>query len=337
VQYRDLISPFRALAESQRDRPLIERIRRWLLLQTLPKSELFRIVAMLGVMVRPFRKLIPGPLRAMLELMPAALPKSEALLDHYIPLNKPSARVALLAGCAQQVLAPEINKATIDVLVSNGVEVIVPRRQSCCGALAWHVGEAAMAAECAKENLWAFPDDVDAILTNAAGCGSCLHEYPLILRGTKHEENARRFASRSIDASRYICGLNLNAPIGFDHPVSVVMQDACHLLHGQNVRDEPRRLIAQVPNVTLHEIADAEICCGSAGTYNLDHPDTAAELGRRKARQIIASGAEIVLSGNIGCLTQLQAHLSALKSEITVMHTIVFLRAAYEGRLPQGV
>lgn len=328
VEYRELISPFRAMSESQSDRSISERIRRWLLLQLLPHPERFEFAVRLGMLAKPMGKFLPASLRAMLDLIPAKLPKTEPLNEVYRPQGKPRARVALLAGCAQQVLAPQINRATIDVLLANDIEIIVTRQQVCCGALAWHVGAHDDASKCAKQNVWAFPDDVDAILTNAAGCGSCLHEYPLILAGTGEEKTAAAFSNKAIDVAEFLVRIGFKPPPDTGRKFTVAMQDACHLLHGQHVQSAPRKLLQSIPGVELREIADAEICCGSAGTYNLDHPDIAAELGRRKAANLIATGADIAVSGNIGCLTQLRAHLAAQGSSVRVMHTMELLAEA---------
>jgi glycolate oxidase iron-sulfur subunit len=175
------------------------------------------------------------------------------------------------------VLEPDINAATVAVLARNGVEVVIPKGQRCCGALAWHQGDLPAAQAFARHNLRAFPTDVDAILTNAAGCGSALRELHLILRGTAEENQAARFAQRVLDVSRFLVQIGLrDRPRGFDRPLAVVYQDACHLLNAQNVRSEPRDLLRAIPNLTLRELADPHLCCGSAGTYNLDQPAIAA-------------------------------------------------------------
>lgn len=329
VEYRELISPFRAMSEPKRDRSITDRLRRWLLLRLLPHPERFEFAIRLGLLAKPFAKLMPPALRPMLDLLPSKLPKTEPLNECHRPQGKPRARVALLAGCAQQVLAPQINRATIAVLLANDIEVIVPRQQVCCGALAWHVGAHDDAKKCAMQNVAAFPDNVDAIITNAAGCGSCLHEYPLMLAGTGDEKAAAAFSNKAVDVSEFLVRIGFKPPTDSGRKITVAMQDACHLLHGQQVQSAPRKLLQSIPGIELREIADAEICCGSAGTYNLDHPDIAAELGRRKAENIIATGTDVAVSGNIGCLTQLRAHLVAAGSPMRIMHTIELLAEAW--------
>jgi glycolate oxidase iron-sulfur subunit len=334
VHYRDLISPFRALSEDRRDRRPTERLKRFALLHTLPYPWRFRLAVALGRLAQPLSRLLPVAFRPMLTLLPKKLPASEPLQPVYRPASAPRARVALLAGCVQQALAPEINTATIEVLVRNGVEVLVPRHQGCCGALAWHIGEAGDARDKAAQNLAAFPvAGLDAIVTNAAGCGSGLREYPLMLRGTRLETAADQFAAKVRDVAEFLDQLGLESPPAPERPLTVAYQDACHLAHGQNVRRQPRRLLEQIPGLKIRELADPDICCGSAGTYNLDQPAIAAELGRRKAAAIVATGADYVASGNIGCLTQLQTHLPREWATRRLAHTVVLLARAYRGQL----
>jgi len=312
VPYRDLISPFRAFARAKTRRPFGENLRRWLAAQTLPYPWRFRIAALLGQIGKAAAEWTPALLKPMLDLIPEEIPPAQ-----YWPAVTPArgeqrARVALLTGCAQSVLDPDINTATIEVLARNGVEVIVPAGQGCCGGLAWHTGDLASAQSFARRNLNAFPNDVDAILTNAAGCGSAMHEYHLVLRGTSDESRAEAFRKRVIDVSAFLSRLGLReTPAGIG-PQRIAYHDACHLANAQGVRREPRTLLRSIPGVELCELANAHLCCGSAGTYNLDQPEIAASLGEKKARAVMATGADVVASGNIGCLTQLRAHLTRL-------------------------
>jgi glycolate oxidase iron-sulfur subunit len=335
VPYRDLISPFRARMEEtgafERSRGV--RFRRWVASQTIPYATRFRFAvagAKLGRMVEP---LLPAALRSMLALAPASVPKPVRLNPLYPAKGERRARVALLAGCAQQVLDPDINIATIEVLTRNGVEVVVPPEQGCCGGLAWHTGDLAAAQAFARRNLGAFPTDIDAIVTNAAGCGSAMHEYHLVLRGTEAAAEAEAFRRRVVDVSVLLAQLGLREiPANGGSVRRVAYQDACHLANAQGVRAEPRRLLQAIPGVQLLEIPDPHLCCGSAGTYNLDQPATAASLGEKKARAIVATGADVLASGNIGCLTQLRHHLEKLGSAIPARHTMQLLRDAYAGR-----
>ena len=334
VPYRDLISPFRALAGSRFKRSLGEKLRRFLAAQTIPFPARFRLAARLGRVGKAFRALTPPALRSMLDLVPDEIPRAQRLPLVTLAHGERRARVALLAGCAQQVLDPDINSATIAVLARNGVEVIVPEAQGCCGGLAWHTGELPPAQAFARRNLQAFPEDVDAILTNAAGCGSAMHEYHLVLRATADEERADTFRKRVLDISVFLARLGLREqPAGFGRPVRVAYHDACHLANAQNVRREPRQLLRSVPGVELCELSDAHLCCGSAGTYNIDQPEIAASLGEQKAGAAIATAAAIIASGNIGCLTQLRVHLAKLGSPMRVRHTMQVLRDAYAGTI----
>jgi glycolate oxidase iron-sulfur subunit len=242
--------------------------------------------------------------------------------------------VALLAGCAQQVLAPEINWATLRVLAKNGVEVVIPRQQGCCGALAAHTGAGELAKSFARHNLKAFPKDVDAILTNAAGCGSGMHEYPLWLLGEPEEQAARELAKRSRDVSVFLDEIGVVDPLPLKEPRTLAYHDACHLAHAQKVRTQPRRLLSRIGQLRVVEIAEGELCCGSAGTYNIEQPDVAARLGKKKGEAILATGASMVASGNIGCLTQIRTHLMQLGHPLPAYHTMEILDFAYRGEWP---
>lgn len=335
VPYRDLISPFRAAQEEKKFvRTPGEKLRRWLAAKTIPFPGRFRLALAGAKIGKMFGPLVPKALRPMLALAPERVPSAVKLATVTPARGERRARVALLAGCAQQVLDPDINVATIDVLKRNGVEVVVPETQGCCGGLAWHTGDLEAARAFARRNLEAFPADVDAILTNAAGCGSAMHEYHLILKGTPDEARAEAFKKRVVDVSVFLARLGLReVPRGDGkQTVKVAYHDACHLANAQGVRAEPRSLLRAIPGVELCELPDAHLCCGSAGTYNLDQPETAASLGAQKARAVAGTGATVVASGNIGCLTQLKAHLAkqgAVGAAVKVRHTVQVLRDAY--------
>lgn len=335
VQYGELITPFRMLSEDKRERSWSDKLLRRVVLETLPYPHRFRLAAHLGKLAKPFAGVLPEKMRSMLELLPDTLPKSKPLPAIYPAEGKRRARVALLAGCAQQVLAPDINWATLQVLAKNGVETVIPEEQVCCGALAAHTGVASQAKQFAKTNLREFPNDVDAILTNAAGCGSGMHEYGLWLKGETEEAQAESFAHKVKDVSVFLHQLgSLRPPQGLEQPLKVAYHDACHLAHAQGVTAEPRQLLAMVPNLTLLDIPDSEICCGSAGSYNLEHPDIARELGSQKASAVLSTGADAVATGNIGCLTQLETHLHKQGKPLPVYHTMQLLALAYNGPRP---
>jgi glycolate oxidase iron-sulfur subunit len=219
--------------------------------------------------------------------------------------------VALMTGCVQSVLRAGITTAAARVLATQGVEVVVPPAQGCCGALAAHCGDAARGERLVTAHQVAFPTDVDAIVATAAGCGSWMKEH----------------AGRPpvVDVAEYLDGLGLHRPLRLAAPVTAVYQDACHLSHAQQVTAAPRRLLQQVEGLTLVALADADLCCGSAGLYNIEQPALAAELGARKAAAVVASGAGVAVTGNIGCLTQLEATLAAGGHRLPVRHTMELL------------
>ena len=329
VSYRDLISPFRAMAQSRFQFSSGEKLRRFLASVTIPFPKRFRLATKAGRLAKPLRSFLPAALRPMLDVLPDHLPARESWQRVNPARGERRARVALLTGCAQQVLDPDINTATIEVLVRNGIEVIVPPEQGCCGGLAWHTGDLRGAQSFARRNLDAFPGDVDAILTNAAGCGSAMHDYHLVLRGTADEARAEAFRRRVLDVSVFLHQIGLRElPPDSGRTHRVAYHDACHLANAQNVRREPRDLLRAISGLQLIGLPDAEICCGSAGTYNLDQPEIAAALGEKKARAVMATGAETVASGNIGCLVQLRVHLARLGATVRVRHTMQVLRDA---------
>ncbi len=333
VRYGELITPFRARAEPLRKRRLKDRWQRAMTLQTLPYPRRLRVAATLGRFARPLSRALPASVAAMLQLLPDSLPPAQPLPSFYPAEGQRRGRVALLAGCAQQVLAPNIGWATLRVLSRNGVETVIPRAQGCCGALAMHSGAADQAKRHALRNLDAFPTDVDAIVTNAAGCGSGLKEYGLLFQGATEETPARELAEKAIDISELLDRIGLVEVPPLKRPLTIAYHDACHLAHAQKVRDAPRAVLGSIPGVTTLTPHDWELCCGSAGTYNIGHPDIGNELGDRKARALIATDAELVAAGNIGCLTQIVTHLNRLGHPIEVMHTIEILDRAYARRL----
>ena len=170
------------------------------------------------------------------------------------------------------------------------------------------------------------PQDVDAVVTNAAGCGSGIHEYPLLFAGTDEEARAKELASRVVDVTVFLDEIGMRAPVGFGRPVRVAYHDACHLGHAQGVREAPRRLLRAIPGVEVVTPAESEICCGSAGTYNIEQPDIAAQLGAQKARHILATNPDVVVTGNIGCMTQIRLYL---EGKVPIRHTIEWLDEAY--------
>lgn len=330
VPYGELISTFRAFSEPKRHRSPFARILRLGIQETLPYPARFRLAAQLGRLGRPLRPLLPRSLQVPLDLLPASLPPAPPLPTLVPALGPRRARVALLTGCAQQVLQPNFNWATLRVLARNGVEVVLPTQQGCCGALALHTGERSRALQLARHNLTAFPNDVDAIISNAAGCGSGLKEYPHLFHGLPEEAQAEKFASTVLDISVFLDQLGLAESPSLAQPLRVVYHDACHLLHAQGVQSPPRRLLGRIEGVELVEPAEPELCCGSAGSYNLEQPELAHVLGQRKARNLLATGAQAVVTGNIGCFTQIATHLQQLGKPLPLYHTVELLDLAYQ-------
>lgn len=340
VPYGELITGFRGWAEPQRSRPVIQKLTRAAVLTMLPRPALFRVGAEVGKFAKPLAKVLPQALRAPLDLLPSTVQPAQPLPEFTPAQGVKRGRVAFLSGCAQQVLTPNFNAATVRVLARNGVEVLIPPAQGCCGAAAMHTGARSLALEQARRNLGAFDTEaVDAIVSNAAGCGAGLREYPMLLAGEGKADEARaeQLAAKVRDISVYLAELSADGGLEpfmpTSRPITVAYHDACHLAHAQGVKAEPRALIRSIPGVTLAEVRQGELCCGSAGTYNIEQPDLAGQLGDMKARNVIATGADYVVSGNVGCHTQLQSHLSRLGSPIRVLHTIELLDLAYRGEL----
>jgi len=329
VPYGELIATFRLWSEEKRHRFPLERVFRLGLLRTLPYPERFRPLAKLGAGLKPLLRPLPlpKPLKAPLALPPDRRPEEAAYGEVYPAKGERRARVGLLLGCAQRVLRPSINQATIRVLQENGVEVVAVPEQACCGALNLHAGDKEGARALARKNLKAFRD-VDYVVTNAAGCGSGMKEYPLLFRGEPEEEEARALAAKVKDLSVLLDELGFTPPPPPRRPLRVAYHDACHLAHAQGVREAPRRLL-QAAGLEVLEPREWELCCGSAGTYNLFQPEIAEALGRRKAENLKATGADLVATGNIGCLTQIQAYL-----DLPVLHTAELLALLYEGKDP---
>ncbi len=334
VDYENLLVPFRTYAEEKRVRPLAERAQRLAVNQTLPHPGRFRVATFAGHLAKPFRGLLPDELNVLLNFLPPHLPKSTPLPEHVPAVGPRRARVALLGGCVQQVLSPELGWAALRVLAINGVEVVVPSQQGCCGSLLMHNGDLNGARQLAARNLAAFPTDVDAIITTAAGCGSGMKAYDTLFEGRPEADVAVEFARKSQDITTFLDSLGLRPPPSLPRPLKLAYHDACHLAHAQGVRQPPRSLLRAVPNLTLIEITESDMCCGSAGTYNLTQPEIAGRLGQRKVSHILETGAEAVAAGNIGCMMQIRSHLEQAGRPIPIYHTIEVLDFAYRQEMP---
>jgi len=306
-------------------RPDRLRLLRWPLL-AYQKSGLQSLVRGIGLL-----KLFPKRLRSMEALMPA-LGKNERVPEVTPAQGLQRKRVGLLLGCVQREFFPQVNAATARVLAAEGCEVVAPQEQPCCGALMVHAGEESGAVALAKKTIDVFERaNVEIIVTNAAGCGSNVKEYGHLLRDDPdYAARAKAFAAKCKDVSEVLTELS---PRATRNPlrVRVAFHDSCHLQHAQGVRSQPRQLLANIPGLELAEIPEAAICCGSAGIYNLVQPDAANALGDRKAQLIAPLNAEVVATGNPGCLLQLQSSLSRLGRRTPVVHTIQLLDASIRG------
>ena len=339
VQYGELIGGYRAESNSRSStKTLPSRLQRFLINVTLPYPQRFRLAAQTGRHLKRIDFLFPRSIQQMLDMLPTdSLPKPSPLPEFTPAESRQLGSVLLLPGCAQQILAPDINHSAIRVLALNGFNVFVPKRNSCCGALAWHGGEEKIASEFALKTMSIAEhhekkNEIDYVVTTAAGCGSALKEYPYLLAGNHSETPevaAKHFSARVRDISELLSEIDLVQPPPLRSQKRIAYQDACHLRHAQKIVDGPRLLLNKIGNLELVELPDSDICCGSAGTYNVEHPKTASELGSIKARQVIASGASVLASGNIGCLVQIEKHLQTHTDRVAVLHTVQILDRAY--------
>ena len=307
-------------------RPDRLRLLRWPLL-AYQKTGLQTVLRRTGAL-----KLLPKRLQTMEALLPN-LPQGEAIPELTPAHGTARRRVGLLLGCVQREFFPQVNAATVRVLAAEGCEVVAPQEQPCCGALLVHAGEEQAALELARRTIDAFERArVETIVTNAAGCGSNLKEYGHLLRDDpQYAGRAKNFSAKCKDISEVLSELEPRArrnPL----PSRVAFHDSCHLQHAQGVRLQPRSLLAQIPELQLLEIPEAAICCGSAGIYNLVQPDAANALGDRKAQLIAPLNADVIVTGNPGCVLQLQSSLARLGKRTSVFHTIQLLDASIRGQ-----
>jgi len=336
VQYDSLLEAARPQVERDAKRGLGDRAFRRLIFSMFPHPGRLRVLTWpLGLYQKSgIRRLVHAS--GVLNLLPKRLQAMERLLPPisfgsvHIPERVPAQgtqrrRVGLLLGCVQRVFFGDVNAATARVLAAEGCEVIVPP-QACCGALAEHAGEEADAMAAARRLIDAFEQaDVETIVINAAGCGSAMKRYGHLLRNDPaYAERARAFGAKCRDISEVLTELEPRAPRG-PVPLKIAYHDACHLQHAQGVRAQPRQLLRAIPGVEVREIPESEICCGSAGIYNLLEPDPATQLRDRKAQNIISTGAEAIVSGNPGCLLQIANGLEAAGKPLKIMHLVEVL------------
>ncbi|MGH2914069.1 MAG: (Fe-S)-binding protein [Solirubrobacteraceae bacterium] len=326
VRYDRLIERVRPQVERNHHRPAGERALRALLRATLPHPGRLRALAPLLSASRRLglEQRLPERLAAIARVAPAppagAWWSGRAPIPELTPaIGERRGSAGLLLGCVQRVFYPEVHRATAHVLAAEGYDVHAPRLPDCCGALELHSGAEPAAIRRAQETIDCFTlAGVDHVVVNAAGCGSAMKEYGDLL-GT---EQARAFSARVRDVCELLASAPPRAPRG---PIElrVAYHDACHLAHAQGIRDAPRELLHAIPGLELIEVgAERDVCCGSAGIYNLVQPEAAAQLGARKARHLIDTGAEAIAAGNPGCAAQLSLHLTQLGHELPIHHPV---------------
>jgi glycolate oxidase iron-sulfur subunit len=324
VQYDRLIERVRPQIERAHERSTAERALRLLLFETLPHPRRLRALApMLAAARRLGAEHLPERLAILAKVAPRVPARRTRAIK--LPERTPAAgqqrgRVALLLGCVQRIFYPQVHQATIATLAAEGFEVLAPAAPDCCGALELHGGEEQPAIARAQATITELGElgHLDYVVVNAAGCGSAMKDYGDLLE----TEPARRFSERVRDVTELLGSVPRRANRG-PVPIRVAYHDACHLAHAQRVRDQPRELLGEIPGLELLEVpAERDICCGSAGIYNLVQPQAAAELGARKARHLLQTGAHAIAAGNPGCAAQLDLHLRELGHPLPIYHPV---------------
>ena len=344
VQYGLLLDWLRDRPDYRRARPLLERAALALVLRhLLPRAGLLRAA---GTLLRVYQgfglqwllrrsgavRLLPRWLCAAEQLLPPRLERPVPSLPEVLPpQGKRRARVALLSGCVMDIMLRSVNWATARVLAANGCEVVTPAGQCCCGALHLHQGELELARQLARRNIDVFEAaGVDAIIVNAAGCGSAMKEYPDLLRDDpSYADRADAFADKTRDVAEFLTELPLTPPQGRVE-CKVAYDEPCHLIHAQQITAQPRELLRAIPGVELVELKECDWCCGSAGIYNIAHAELADALLERKMDHIEAASVDVLASGNIGCLLQLAKGVRQRGLSIRVAHPVEMLDEAYE-------
>ncbi len=344
VQYGHLVEAARAQVEGQHEYRFIDRIFRMFILRTFTDLKLLRLLL---VPMRAYQRLgvqqwvrasgvlkLLGRWGAMEAFMP---PIPDPALSRDFPevtaaVGRRRGRVALLLGCAQHAFFPDVNLATARVLASNGFEVVAPKGQGCCGSLFVHEGVREPGKALARKAIDVFEaTGADFVAINAAGCGSVMKDYGELLKNdTRYAERATRIAGKVRDVSEILAESGLSGTL---HPVKlrVAYHDACHLAHGQRVRSQPLALLAAIPGLTLVPLQEADFCCGSAGIYNLLHPELSRQFLDRKLDRLSATGADVVVAGNPGCLLQIAAGLRERGMPMRAAHTVEILDWSYRG------
>ncbi|WP_420408335.1 glycolate oxidase subunit GlcF [Hoeflea sp.] len=343
VNYMHLVDHARAHIEKTYKRPLMDRMLRGLLAVVLPYPARFRASLYAAKLGRPFApvfRAIPGlkPMAAMLELAPASIPGQSELVR---PGARKAAgdrrgRVAILTGCAQPVLKPGINEATVRLLNRIGVEVVVPEGEGCCGALVHHMGREHDALAAARRNVDAWTREIDsggldAIIITASGCGTTIKDYGYMLReDAGYADKAARVSALAKDITEYLAGIELPEP-AICADLVVAYHSACSMQHGQKITTQPKNLL-KAAGFTVKDPPEGHLCCGSAGTYNIMQPEIARTLRDRKVKNIERTKPDLIATGNIGCMTQI-----AGGTDIPIIHTVELLDWVYGGEKPAAL
>lgn len=348
VQYDQLIASTRPQLERNYPRTLAEKLFRQLIFQLFPYPNRLRPLLLPLWLYQRFGvqkllrntdmlKRISPRLAAMESILP---PINRATFQDSLPevipaQGKKRHRVGMILGCVQRLFFSPVNAATVRVLTANGCEVVIPQNQGCCAALPAHQGQETQAQTLARQMIASFEHtEVDAIIINAAGCGHTLKEYGHILANDPiYCDKAAEFVNKVKDVQEFLSQIGLSAPLSSltTGELTLVYQDACHLLHGQKISLQPRQLLRQIPGVKLREPLDAALCCGSAGVYNMLQPGVAEELGTQKVENLVNTGAQLIASPNPGCSLQIKKHLQLQGKEIPVMHPMELLDYSIRG------
>ena len=349
VQYDRLLADTRPQIERNLERSLSDRLIRFLIFNLFPYPHRLRnLLPPLWLYQKSgLQKLLRNTellkkFAPRLAAMEAILPKiTDSSWRGDLPAVIPAQgekryRVGMILGCVQRLFFAPVNEATARVLTANGCEVVIPSSQGCCAALPAHQGQEAQAQALARQMIDSFiNEDVDAIVINAAGCGHTLKEYGHILADDpEYRQKAKDFSGKVKDINEFLAEIELTTELHSlaSGDLNMVYQDACHLLHGQKISVQPRQLLKQIPGVELLEPLDASLCCGSAGIYNMLQPETADELGRQKANNLVNTGASIIASPNPGCSLQIQKHLELQGSKVKLLHPIELLDYSIQGK-----
>ena len=335
VDYMHLVDHGRAYIERTFRRPLMDRCLRQVLATLLPRPGLFRVALLAAWAARPFAKWAPGRLGAMLRLAPSQ-PTSRSSMDRpqiFRAKGARRARVALLWGCAQPVLSPQINEATVRLLTRHGVDVVHAKGAGCCGALTHHMGKVGESHAQAAANIRVWTQEIegeglDAIVVNASGCGTTVKDYGFMFRkDAALKDDAARISAMALDVTEFIDTLDLSFASQPQAP-TIAYHSACSMQHGQKITTLPKELLRRA-GFDVRDVSEAHLCCGSAGTYNILQPELAEKLLQRKIENIAKAGADVVAAGNIGCITQI-----ASGADIPVLHTVELLDWASGGPKP---